>query len=104
MTNQEQLDLIIIIAQYKDEKKVLKAVLKAGAPAATYFYGRGTGVRQRLGFLGHFIQEEKVILMTAVPASKSAGVIKSINESAGLDKPGKGFACVLKLDQVLGYV
>lgn len=95
--------LIVLVAQYKDEKKVLKAVLDSGAPAATYFYGRGTGVRQRLGFLASLIQEEKVVLMTAVQADKASSILKSIVEKSGLDKPGKGFACVLKLDQVFGF-
>ena len=99
----EDIDLIIIISQFKDEKKILKAVSESGAPAATYFYGRGTGMRQRLGFLGHLIQEEKVILMTAVPASKTSSIMKFIVEKTGLDKPGKGFACALKLTQVYGY-
>ena len=104
MDNQEKVDLIVVIAQYKDEKKVLKAVKDSGAPAATYFYGRGTGGRQRLGFLGHLIQDEKVVLMTAVPAEKSAAIMKFIVDSVGLDKPGRGFACSLKLEQVSGFI
>lgn len=104
MSDKEDLVLVVIIAQFSDEKKVLDAILKSGAAGVTYFYGRGTGVRQRLGFLGKLIQNEKVVFMTAVPASKSAAVMQSANEAAGLDQPGRGFACVLKLDQVFGYL
>jgi nitrogen regulatory protein PII len=96
--------LIVVVAQFKDEKKVLNAICEAGASGITYFYGRGTGVRQKLGFLGNLIQKEKVIFLTAVPSSKSTSTIESINKNADLDKPGKGFACVLKLDQVFGLL
>jgi nitrogen regulatory protein PII len=92
------------VAQYKNEKKVLDAILKSGATGVTYFYGRGTGVRQRLGLLGKFIQNEKVVFLTAVPSDKSEDIMSLINHSAGLDKPGQGFGCVLRLDQVFGYL
>lgn len=39
----------------KLEDEVIQAAVDAGAPGATYFYGRGTGVRQKLGLLGRFI-------------------------------------------------
>lgn len=102
--NAPDLVMIVVVAQYKDEKKVLSAINKSGAPGVTYFYGRGTGVRQKLGFLGQLIQNEKVIFMTAVPSAKSTEILNVINAAAGLDKPGQGFACVLKLDQVFGYL
>ena len=82
----------------------MHAINKSGAPGVTYFYWRGTGVRQKLGFLGQLIQNEKVIFMSAVPADKSSEIMAAINNAAGLDQPGQGFACVLKLDQVFGYL
>ena len=85
------------------EKKVLDAALKAGVPGITYFYGRGTGVRQRLGFLGRLIEAEKLILLTAVTPDKTDAVVKAVTEVASLDKPGNGFICVQKVEQVVGF-
>lgn len=103
MADQGNLDLVTIIVQYKDEKKTIDAVLKAGAPGITYYYGRGTGVRQRLGLLGRLIEAEKVVILTAVPPEKTAAVVKAATEAASLDRPGKGFLCVQRVGQVVGY-
>ncbi len=100
----EELVLVVVVAQFHQEKKVLDALLKAGAGGATYFHGRGTGVRQRLGFLGNFIQSEKVIVMAALPASRAPAVLAAATEAASLEKPGNGFACVLKLEQAIGLL
>jgi nitrogen regulatory protein PII len=102
MSNAENLELVTIIIQHKDEQKVIDAVLKAGAPGVTYFYGRGTGVRQRLGLLGRLIEAEKVVLLTAVPPEKSAAVVKAATEAAGLDQPGRGFLCTQKVSTAVG--
>ena len=98
-----ELDLVTIVVQYKDEGRVIDAILKAGAPGATYYYGRGTGVRQRLGFFGRFIEAEKVVILSAVPVDKTQAVIKAATDAAGLDKPGNGFLCVQRASQVVGY-
>ena len=98
-----ELDLVTIVVQYKDETRVIDAILKAGAPGATYYYGRGTGVRQRLGFLGKLIEAEKVIILSAVPPEKTAAVVKAATEIAALDTAGNGFLCVQRLAQVVGY-
>ena len=46
-----ELNLITCIVQRGKAENVIDAALKAGAPGATYYYGRGTGVRQKLGIL-----------------------------------------------------
>ena len=103
MTADQNLDMITIIVQYKDERKVLDAILKAGAQGATYSYGRGTGVRQRLGFFGRFIEAEKVLILTAVSPDKTQTVVKAASEAASLEKPGNGFLCVQKVSQTVGF-
>ena len=99
----KNLDLVTIVVQYKDESRVLDAILAAGAAGATYYYGRGTGVRQRLGFLGRLIEAEKVVILSAVPAEKTQAVLKAATEAAKLDQPGNGFICVSPVTQVVGY-
>ena len=102
MPGQDGLKLVTVIVQFKDEQKVLDALLKAGAPGATFYYGRGTGVRQKLGFFGKFIEAEKVLIVTAVPAAKAEAVVKAATESADLQKPGNGFLWVQTLEQTVG--
>ena len=102
MGSGENLDLVTIVIQHKDEAKVIDAILKAGAPGATYFYGRGTGVRQRMGLLGRLIEAEKIVVLTAVPPEKTPAVVKAATEAANLDQPGNGFLCVQKASLVVG--
>jgi len=97
------LDLVTIVVQYKDESRVIDAILAAGAPGATYYYGRGTGVRQRLGFIGRLIEAEKVVILTAVPQDKTQAVVKAATAAAKLDLPGSGFLCVSPVTQVVGF-
>ena len=104
MSNGDAVDLVTVVAQHKDEQKVLDAALKAGAPGATYFYGRGTGVRQRLGFLGSLIEAEKVVIVMAVSSDKTDAVVEAVTQAAGLNLPGNGFLCVQKLDHAVGMV
>jgi nitrogen regulatory protein PII len=95
----ETLDLVTIIVQHKVEGKVIDAVLKAGAPGVTFHMGRGTGIRQHLGYTGNLIEQEKSIIMTAVPSSISPSVIKAAKEAAGLDRPENGLIFVGKVQK-----
>lgn len=103
MSAAAELDLITIVVQHKDETKVLDSILKAGAPGATYYYGRGTGVRQRLGFIGRWIEAEKLVILTAVPPDKTQAVVNAATAAAKLDQPGNGFLCVQKATQIVGF-
>ena len=100
----EEHDLITIIVQQKHEEKTLDAAMKAGAPGETYFYGRGTGVRQRLGFIGSLIEKEKVVILTVVPVAKTDAVVAAVQKVAELDKPGNGFLCVQRVSRVIGLI
>ena len=97
-----ELDFLTIICQKKDEKKIVEAAVKAGAPGVTTIDGRGTGVRQKLGLMGSVVEAEKAILLLALPPELTPAVIKAINEAASLNKPGNGFICLQKVQQVLG--
>jgi nitrogen regulatory protein P-II 1 len=103
MGTAENLDLVTIVIQHKDEARVIDAILKAGAPGATYYYGRGTGVRQRLGFLGRLIESEKLVILTALSPDKTQGVVKAATDAAKLEEPGNWFLCVQKAAQVVGF-
>ena len=51
--------MIMAILQRGRADRAVKAAIRAGAQAATVFFGRGLGIRERLGLLGLAIQPEK---------------------------------------------
>ena len=99
-----RMQLVTAVVQRKDGKKASKAAIAAGASGVTSFYARGTGVRQRLGLLGRLIQAEKEVLLVAVPRGRASAILEALTEAVGLDQPGKGFAWVQELEQVVTWL
>ena len=61
-----QTKMIMAIVQRGRADKAVRAAIRAGAQAATVFFGRGLGIRERLGLLGLAIQPEKEIVVIVV--------------------------------------
>ena len=98
------LSLITCIVQRGRAEKVVDAALKAGAPGATYYYGRGTGVRQKLGVLSKLIVPEKEIILIITKENQTDAVFEAIIKAAKLDKKGQGFAYIHKIDRAIGFL
>ena len=73
-----ELDLITCIVQRGKAEKVIDAALLAGAPGATYYYGRGTGVRQKLGVLSKLIVPEKEIILIVTKKNQTDAVFDAV--------------------------
>ena len=99
----ESLRLVTIVVQRKRGQKVLDAALAAGASGATYFYAQGTGVRERLGFLGRFIEAEKQVILVVANAERACQVLDAARVAGELDNPGSGFAYVQDVSDVAGF-
>jgi len=97
------MELITVVVQRKDGQRAIDAAIKAGAPGVTSYYGRGTGVRQKLSVFGMFIEAEKQVILIAAAYGKAGKILDGIVKEIGLDKPGKGFAYVQTIDRVVGY-
>ncbi|HNW44904.1 MAG TPA: P-II family nitrogen regulator [Elusimicrobiales bacterium] len=97
------MELITVVVQRRDGQKAVDAALKAGAPGVTTYYGRGTGVRQKLKVFGFFIEAEKQIILVATTKEHVDKILGGIVKELELDKPGKGFAYVQSIDRVVGY-
>ncbi|MBU2572873.1 MAG: P-II family nitrogen regulator [Elusimicrobia bacterium] len=97
------MELITVVTQRKDGQRAIDAALKAGAPGVTSFYGRGTGVRQKLNIFGLFIEAEKQIILIAARKDNAGKIMEAIVGELELDKPGRGFAYVQTIDRVVGY-
>jgi len=97
-------NLITCIVQRGKAEKVIDAALMAGAPGATYYYGRGTGVRQKLGVLSKFIVPEKEVILIVTKGNQTDTVFDAIIKAGKLDKKGQGFAYIHKIDRAIGFL
>ena len=58
--------LITCVLQDGLAEEVLEAAKNVGAQGATVSYARGTGVRDRMGLMGVFIDEQKEVIRVIV--------------------------------------
>ncbi|MBU0729232.1 MAG: P-II family nitrogen regulator [Proteobacteria bacterium] len=97
-------NLITCIVQRGEADKVVKAAQEAGAEGATIYYGRGTGIREALGFRGRFIKPEKEIILIVVKGEQTDQVFEAVVKAARLEKKGKGFAFLHSIDRAVGFL
>lgn len=97
-------NLITCIVQRGEADKVVNAAIDAGAEGATLYYGRGTGIRQQLGFAGKFIKAEKEIILIVTKKEQTEAVFDAVVKAAGLNEKGRGFAFLHKLDRAVGFL
>ena len=100
----EGLELITCVIQRGKGDKVAKAALDAGAGGATIFFGRGMGLRERLGLLGLAIVPEKEVIMIVSKHEDTPVIFEAIVKAAKLDVPGMGIAYVIPILSVAGLV
>jgi len=96
--------LITCIVQRGRADEVVEAAQEAGAIGASITYGRGTGVRERLGILGLAIEAEKEFISIIVANDEVNQIFDKMFVAAKLDTPGMGFICVTRLDKAATYV
>jgi nitrogen regulatory protein PII len=96
--------LITCIVERGRADKVVNEAVKAGAQAATFFYARGKGLREKLGFLGTFIAPEKEVIMIVTKEEQTDAVFNTIVEAAKLNTAGKGFAFIQKVEKSVGFI
>ena len=98
---QTNLKLITCIVQRGKADDVVKAARMAGAPAATIYFARGTGIRERLGLLKIFISPEKEVVEMVIPNEEADKVFDAVVEAGKLDIPGMGFIYMTSVDKAL---
>ncbi|MDP8262563.1 MAG: P-II family nitrogen regulator [Candidatus Ancaeobacter aquaticus] len=97
-------ELITVVIQRGYADKVIDAAIKSGAQAATTFYARGTGVREKLGFLGVAIAPEKEVFFIVIEKEKTGQVFDAIIKAGKLDQPGNGFVFVQEVARAYGFL
>lgn len=98
------LKMIMAVVQRGKADDIVGAAIKAGAPAATVFYGRGRGIRERLGILGLAIQPEKEVILLILEEWLIDQVLAAMVKVGRLDQPGIGFVFVVAVERALGMV
>ena len=96
--------LITCIVERGRAERVADEALSAGAQGVTIFHGRGRGVRERLGIIGHLIDPEKEIILVVASANNVRAIFDRMVEAARIDQPGRGFAYVQPVSRVAGYI
>ena len=96
--------LVTCVVQRGLGDAVVKAASGAGAQGATVYFGRGTGVRERLGILGLAVEVEKEIVNILVAEDQVEGVFRAIFTAAKLDTPGMGILYTTPVEKMATYI
>lgn len=96
------LKLVTCIVQRGRADQVAKAALAAGAAGVTIFFGRGLGLRERLGLLGLAIVPEKEVLLIVCPEADAQRIFQEVVQASKVRTPGMGIAWLSPIDEVVG--
>ena len=96
--------LITCIVQRGAADAIVKAAQGAGAQGATVHFGRGSGIRERLGILGVAVDVEKEIVNIVVSSDQVDHVFDAIYLAGNLDTPGMGIMYVTPLEKAATYI
>ncbi|MBI4423901.1 MAG: P-II family nitrogen regulator [Elusimicrobia bacterium] len=100
----DEMDLITAVVRRSLADQALKAALDAGAPGITYFWARGTGVKEKLDIVGSLVEAEKQVLWVVTQKPQTQRVLDAIVKAANLNLPAEGFAYVQTVTQAVGFV
>ena len=96
--------LITCVVQRGKADEIVKAAQDAGAQGATIFYGKGSGVRERLGILGLTVEAEKEIITILVANDQVDRIFEKMTIAGKLDTPGMGIIYATPLDKLSTYI
>jgi nitrogen regulatory protein P-II 1 len=104
MTELTDVSLITCIVQRNIAETIVLAAREAGAQGATVHFGKGTGIRERLGVLGVAVEVEKEIVNVVVSSDQVDRIFEVMYLAGKLDKPGMGFMYITKLEKAATYI
>lgn len=103
-TPRPEMDLITAVVRRSLADQALRSALDAGAPGITYFWARGTGVKEKLDIVGSLVEAEKQVLWVVTEKQQTQKVLAAIVKAANLHQPAEGFAYVQPVTQAVGFV
>lgn len=104
MTVLTDVALITCIVQRGKADDIVKAAQEVGAQGATISFGRGTGVRERLGVLGITVEVEKEVIQVVVSSEQADRVFEQMFLAGKLDTPGLGFMYLTPLEKAATFI
>ena len=101
-TPSSSLHLITCVVQRGKGDTIAKAAIAAGAGAATIYFARGTGIRERLGILGLAIVPEKEVILVVCKEEESDRIFDAVTKAGKLNVPGMGIAFITPIVKIMG--
>lgn len=96
--------LITCMVQKGKGDAIVAAARAAGAQGASVHYGRGAGVRERLGLLSITVEAEKEVIQIMVSKQQEEHIFTEMFRAGQLDTPGMGIMFVTPLDKAATYI
>ena len=96
--------LITCVVQRGLADTIAEAAKVAGAQGATVFFGRGMGIKERLGLYGVAVDAEKEVIHVVASAEQAERVFESMYLAGKLDTPGMGIMYMSKLEKAATYI
>ena len=101
----ENAQLITCIVERGRADEVVRAALKAGAPAATIYFARGSGIRERLGLLFKIaISPEKEVIDIVAPQGSADAIFEAMVQAGQIELPGKGFIYMVPVSRAMTHL
>lgn len=104
MTILTDISLITCMVQKGKGDAIVAAARSAGAQGASIHYGRGAGVRERLGLLSITVEAEKEVIQIMVSKQQEQEVFAEMFIAGQLDTPGMGIMFVTPLERAATYI
>ncbi|MBN4063345.1 P-II family nitrogen regulator [Cardiobacterium sp. AH-315-I02] len=99
-----EVSLITCMVQKGKSDVIVAAARAVGAQGASLHYGRGVGVRERLGLLSITVEAEKEVIQIMVSRQQEEEVFTEMFKAGQLDTPGMGIMFVTPLDKAATYI
>ena len=96
--------LITCVVQRGVAEPIINAAREAGAQGATVNFGKGMGMRERLGILGVAVEVEKEVIQIVVSTEQVDRVFEKMYLAGNLDTPGMGIAYITQLEKAATYI
>ena len=104
VTNLTDVAQITCVVQKGMADTINQSLLAAGIQGATVHAGVGTGIRERMGFLGVAVEVEREIVTVLVSKDQTDRIFERMYLAGRLDTPGMGYIYVTPLVQAATYI
>ena len=104
VTNLTDVAQITCVVQKGMADTINQSLLDAGIQGATVHAGVGTGIRERMGFLGVAVEVEREIVSVLVSKDQTDRIFERMYLAGRLDTPGMGYIFVTPLVQAATYI